>query len=160
MHLPHGHESMAKQSFCFTPFDGKNQKEDLEDTDRIFQWFRKFQWFQKQSGASCSFKTSWLKLFPWCNCNPLRDVHWLQRGRILQWVGYFKACSTIRLEGRILNVGSLEHTYVSAWKCDHKEAKIIIRVTLTLSLYRMLLIVNHFHSPLCMCACGVAQHAP
>jgi len=152
----------SKVCFFFYTFDGKNQQEELEDTEST-SGSGSSNDSRKQSGASHSFKTSWLKLFPWCNCNPLRDVHWLQRGRILQWVGYFKVCSTIRLEARILDVGWLEHTYVSACKHDHKEPR-ITRVTLTLSLCFVSYIAHckPFHySPLCMvqCACGVAQHA-
>ena len=76
MHVLGGHESMAKQSILsefFSRADGKNQREDSEDTETIDKASGS-SGSRKQGVASRSFKTSWLKLFPWCNYNPLRDT--------------------------------------------------------------------------------------
>ena len=67
------HESMAKQSVLsqFLTSEGDNEREDLEDFDTASGSSDSSS--RKQDGRS--FKTSWLKLFPWCIVTTLNEIY-------------------------------------------------------------------------------------
>ena len=110
----------------------ENQQEDLEDTETIEKasGSSSSSGSRKQGGGGRSFKTSWLKLFPWCNYNPLRDIAYCTDCRE---VGYSSEWATSKLpppsgwklEYLKRHAGSLEHACVPARKRDRKEANVV-----------------------------------
>ena len=130
------------QSF-FLRADGENQREDSEDTEMI----DKASGSRKQGVASRSFKTSWLKLFPWCNYNPLRDTAYCtdhdcrEVGYSSEWAASKLRTSTFRLEG--------ERPFVCNWLfCG---LFYIVYCSLNTIFFSILFIAQ--------CACDMAQHA-
>ena len=120
--------NMATQSVLsqFFTSEGDNEREDLENFDTASSSSDSSS--RKQGGRS--FKTSWLKLFPWCIYDPLRDTAYCTDCRE---VGYSSEWATSKqpppsgwkLEFLKRHAGSLEHTCVPAQKRDCKEASVV-----------------------------------
>ena len=127
-HMPRGPQKHGKAKCFVTVFtsEGDNEREDLEDFDTASGSSDSSS--RKQGGRS--FKTSWLKLFPWCIYDPLRDTAYCTDCRE---VGYSSEWATSKqpppsgwkLEFLKRQAGSLEHTCVPARKHDRKEASVV-----------------------------------
>ena len=126
--MPRGPQKHGKAKCFVTVFtsEGDNEREDLEDFDTASGSSDSSS--RKQGGRS--FKTSWLKLFPWCIYDPLRDTAYCTDCRE---VGYSSEWATSKqpppsgwkLEYLKHHAGSLEHTCVPARKRDRKEASVV-----------------------------------